>query len=392
MERGEMMEMDYTGHQKSIAGFVAKLAKKYDRSYWCKKAESEYFLHEMWEDIAKSGYFGMVIPEEYGGSNFSYTDLIIFLEELGRHGIITLHFVSFFMDCVLVMHGDEELKRKFLPLMSSGTYFSFAITEPDAGSNTFKIRTRATRDGEYYRITGQKIYITGADESEYMVVVTRSTPYEEVDDKRSGISLFIVDSHSAGISMQLQNVEIFSPERQYTVFFDDVKVPAKNLIGEEGKGVDYLFDGLNLERIVVAAYCLGLGKYALHKAIEYANERNIFGGPIGSYQGLQHPLARAYVGLRLASLANHAAAKAMDKENDRRLVGLYANMAKLSGSEEAFKACDIAIQVHGGGGLTREYDVINISNMVRAMRVAPVSNELILNYISQQYLKLPRSY
>jgi acyl-CoA dehydrogenase len=387
-----MMEMDYTGHQKSIAGFVAKLAKKYDRSYWCKKAESEYFLHEMWEDIAKSGYFGMVIPEEYGGSNFSYTDLIIFLEELGRHGIITLHFVSFFMDCVLVMHGDEELKRKFLPLMSSGTYFSFAITEPDAGSNTFKIRTRATRDGEYYRITGQKIYITGADESEYMVVVTRSTPYEEVDDKRSGISLFIVDSHSAGISMQLQNVEIFSPERQYTVFFDDVKVPAKNLIGEEGKGVDYLFDGLNLERIVVAAYCLGLGKYALHKAIEYANERNIFGGPIGSYQGLQHPLARAYVGLRLASLANHAAAKAMDKENDRRLVGLYANMAKLSGSEEAFKACDIAIQVHGGGGLTREYDVINISNMVRAMRVAPVSNELILNYISQKYLELPRSY
>jgi acyl-CoA dehydrogenase len=387
-----MMEMDYTGHQKSIAGFVAKLAKKYDRSYWCKKAESEYFLHEMWEDIAKSGYFGMVIPEEYGGSNFSYTDLIIFLEELGRHGIITLHFVSFFMDCVLVMHGDEELKRKFLPLMSSGTYFSFAITEPDAGSNTFKIRTRATRDGEYYRITGQKIYITGADESEYMVVVTRSTPYEEVDDKRSGISLFIVDSHSAGISMQPQNVEIFSPERQYTVFFDDVKVPAKNLIGEEGKGVDYLFDGLNLERIVVAAYCLGLGKYALHKAIKYANERNIFGGPIGSYQGLQHPLARSYVGLRLASLANRAAAKAMDKENDRRLVGLYANMAKLSGSEESFKACDIAIQVHGGGGLTREYDVINISNMVRAMRVAPVSNELILNYISQQYLELPRSY
>jgi acyl-CoA dehydrogenase len=387
-----MMEMDYTGHQKSIAGFVAKLAKKYDRSYWCKKAESEYFLHEMWEDIAKSGYFGMVIPEEYGGSNFSYTDLIIFLEELGRHGIITLHFVSFFMDCVLVMHGDEELKRKFLPLMSSGTYFSFAITEPDAGSNTFKIRTRATRDGEYYRITGQKIYITGADESEYMVVVTRSTPYEEVDDKRSGISLFIVDSHSAGISMQPQNVEIFSPERQYTVFFDDVKVPAKNLIGEEGKGVDYLFDGLNLERIVVAAYCLGLGKYALHKAIKYANERNIFGGPIGSYQGLQHPLARSYVGLRLASLANRAAAKAMDKENDRRLVGLYANMAKLSGSEESFKACDIAIQVHGGGGLTREYDVINISNMVRAMRVAPVSNELILNYISQKYLELPRSY
>jgi acyl-CoA dehydrogenase len=387
-----MMEMDYTGHQKSIAGFVAKLAKKYDRSYWCKKAESEYFLHEMWDDIAKSGYFGMVIPEEYGGSNFSYTDLIIFLEELGRHGIITLHFVSFFMDCVLVMHGDEELKRKFLPLMSSGTYFSFAITEPDAGSNTFKIRTSATRDGEYYRITGQKIYITGADESEYMVVVTRSTPYEEVDDKRSGISLFIVDSHSAGISMQPQNVEIFSPERQYTVFFDDVKVPAKNLIGEEGKGVDYLFDGLNLERIVVAAYCLGLGKYALHKAIKYANERNIFGGPIGSYQGLQHPLARSYVGLRLASLANRAAAKAMDKENDRRLVGLYANMAKLSGSEESFKACDIAIQVHGGGGLTREYDVINISNMVRAMRVAPVSNELILNYISQQYLELPRSY
>jgi len=387
-----MVDIEYTRDQRSIADFIAKLAKKYDRSYWCKKAESEYFLHEMWDEIAKNGYFGMVIPEHYGGGNLSYADLIVFLEELGRHGIITLHFVSFFMDCVLVMHGDEELKKRFLPLMSSGTYFSFAITEPDAGSNTFKIRTRAKREGEYYRLTGQKIYITGADESEYMVVVTRTTAYEEVDDKRSGISLLVVDSHSSGITMQHENIEIFSPERQYTVFFDDVRVPAANLIGEEGKGSDYLFDGLNLERIVVAAYCIGLGKYALDKAVNYAKERNVFGTPIGSYQGLQHPLARAYVGLRLASLANHAAAKAMDEENHGRLVGLYANMAKLSGSEEAFKACDIAIQVHGGGGLTREYDVINISNMVRAMRVAPVSNELILNYISQQHLGLPKSY
>jgi len=388
-----MIEMDYTSDQQKIAAFVDKLAKTYDRAYWVRKAENnEYFLHEMWEEIAKNGFFGMVIPEEYGGSNLSYSDLAVFLEELGKHGIITFHFISFFMDCILVRHGDETLKKKFLPKMSSGAYFSFAITEPNAGSNTFAMTTRAVRDGDFYRITGQKIFITGADESEYMVLITRTIPHKDVEDKRTGLSLFVVDSHSDGITMQPLDVEVFTPERQYTVFFDDVKVPAENVIGEENKGFDYLFDGLNLERIMIAAYSIGLGKYALQKGIEYAKERNIFGDPIGSYQGVQHPLTRAYIQLHLATLANQTAAKALDAKKDRKLVGLYANMAKLLGSEEAFNACDAAIQAHGGYGMCREYEVINISNMVRATRVAPINNELILNYIGQHYLGLPKSY
>ena len=387
-----MVELEYTDEQRSIVGFINKLSKKYDRAYWFKKAECGDFPQEMWDEIAKNGYFGMVIPEEYNGSNLKYVDAAIFLEELGSHGIVTLHFIGMFMDSILLTHGSEELKRKYLTQISSGTLFSFAITEPDAGTNTFNMRTLAVREGDHYRINGQKLFITGADESKYMVLIARTIPYKETKDKRDGISIFVVDSHSDGIVLQPQEVEIFAPEKQYTVFFDDVKVPLDNLVGKENKGFDYLFDGLNLERILVAAYSIGLGKFALNKGIEYAKARNIFRSPIGSYQAIQHPLTRAYISLNLATLAARTAAMALDEKKPRQLIGLYANTAKLVASEEAFKACDISIQAHGGYGLTREYEVINVSNMIRAMRVAPINNEMILNYVGEHYLNLPRSY
>jgi len=384
--------MEYNDEQKAIIEFVGRLAKTYDRAYWCRKAENDEFFQEMWGVIAENGYFGMVVPEEYGGVNLKYADAAVFLEELGKYGIATLHFVGMFMDSILIMHGSEELKKKFLPQLCGGAYFAFAITEPDAGTNTFTMRTHAVKDGDYYIVNGQKLFITGADESKYMILIARTIPYDKTENKRDGISIFVVDSHSEGITMQPQNVEIFNPEKQYTVFFDDVKIPAENLVGEESKGINYLFDGLNLERILIAAYSLGLGEFALNRGVEYARERNIFGKPIGSYQGLQHPLARAFISLNLAGLAVRTAANALDAGMDKKQVGLYANMAKLTASEEAFNACDIAIQAHGGYGMTKEYHVINISNMVRAMRVAPVNNEMILNYIGEHYLNLPRSY
>jgi len=384
--------IEYTPEQRAIADFIDKLAKQFDRDYWCKKAETEAFPQEMWDVIAENGYFGMAVPEAYGGFDMKYADAAVFLEELGKHGIATLHFVAMFMDSILLGHGSEDLKKKFLPKLCAGELFSFAITEPDAGTNTFKMRTLAVKEGDYYRVNGQKLFITGGDESKYMVLVLRTKPYDKVEDKKDGISIFVLDSHTKGITMHRQDVEIFAPEKQYTVTFDDVMIPAENLIGEEHKGFQYLFDGLNLERIVIASYACGLGKFALQKGVEYANKRVLFDKPISAYQSIQHPLTRAFIGLNFASMAIQTAAKALDEKKASKFVGLYANMAKLTASEEAFKACDAAIQAHGGYGVTKEYHVINISNMVRAIRVAPINNEMVLNFIGETYLNMPKSY
>lgn len=384
----------YTQDQRMMADFVRRLAQRHDRQYWLARAKNKEFPREMWDEIAENGYFGLVIPKEYGGAGLSFSDLRVFLEELAKTGLFTLHFVSFFMDSILLLHGNDALKEEYLPKMAEGTYFSFALTEPDAGTNSLNIRTTAVKDGDSYRVNGQKLFITGADESTYMVLVARTMPYsgENREARKEGISLFVLDSHAGGITMHAQDIDIVSPDRQYAVFFDDVRVPAKNLIGEENNGFSYLLSGLNLERMIVSCFALGMGKYVLEKAVRYAKERNVFSAPIGAYQGVQHPLSRAFVELQLASLANREASESLDSGDHSGIAGVYANMAKLAASEAAFHACDAAIQVHGGYGLTREYDVINFFNAIRALRIAPVNNEMILNYIGEHFLDLPRSY
>ena len=388
-------DLDFTGMQKEIVSFVRKLATKYNRKYMLTKIEDGApFPQELWNEIAKAGYFGMIIPEKYGGNNLSYDDLRVFIEELSIQGIATLHLISFFMDCVIVGHGSEKLKKKYLPSMAKGEYWSFAITEPDAGTNAFRVRTLAIKDGDHYVVNGQKVFITGGDESKHMVLVTRTIPYEKVKDsnKGKGFSLFVVDSHSPGITMQMQNTATYFAERQYTVFFENVKIPKENIIGEENEGLKYLFSGLNLERIIVAAFSLGLGQHVFEKGVKYAQSRSIYVDPIGSYQGIQHMLSKAFIQLKTAGLTNQRAARALDAGEDPRLVGMYANMAKLACTEAAFVAGDAAFQVHGGYGITREYDIINFLPMIRAMRVAPINNEMILNYIGEHFLGLPKSY
>lgn len=351
------------------------------------------FPREMWDELASNGYMGMIIPEKYGGSGLSFDDLQVFITELSSHGLATLHFISFFMDCPFIVEfGSTELKERCLPEMAKGSYWSFAITEPDAGTNTFRLRTRAVRDGDHYRISGQKLFITGGKESEQMVLVTRTTPYEEVNDKKDGLSLFVVNPNSPGIEMHPQDIATFAVEKQYTVFFDNVKVPKENLIGNENEGFNCLFSGLNLERIIIGAFVQGMGEYVLNRGVAYASERKIFEEPIGSYQGIQHMLTRAFVQLKLSGLAKQRAARAMDAGEDRKVVGMYANMAKLSCSEAAFNACDAAIEVHGGYGLSREYGIITFLPMIRAMRVAPVNNEMVLNYLGEHSLGLGKSY
>ncbi len=383
---------EYSPNQKMIADFVNQLSKKYTREYWMNKAEKKEFPTEMWNEIAENGYLGIIIPEVYGGADFSFSDLKVFLEELATKGLMTLHFVSFFMDIIiLLLHGSEELKKEYLPQMAKGTYFSFALTEPDAGTNSLKITTKAEKKGSYYYVKGTKVFITGADESKYMVVAARTQDYNE-KDKKKGLSLFVIDSHTDGITMMPQNVEIVSPDSQYTVYFDNVKVHEKNLIGKEGEGFSYLLSGLNLERIIISCFCLGMGKYVLKKAVEYAKVRNIFGDPIGKYQAVQHPLSRAFMNIQLASIATREAAKALDSKANSKLVGMYANIAKLSASEAAFNACDTAIQTLGGYGLTKEHDIINFFIPIRTLRIAPINNEMILNYLGEKFLGLPRSY
>jgi acyl-CoA dehydrogenase len=295
------------------------------------------------------------------------------------------------MDVTLIAkHGTEEQKRRYLPALAAGRERGcFAITEPTAGSNSFRMETLARRDGDSYLINGQKAFISGADQADYMMVVARTTPFDQVQDKREGLSLFLVDRRSAGVELTEQDTQILHPEKQFTIFFDDVRVPPENMVGSEGMGTRYLFDALNPERISFAAIAVGLGRYVLDKAVAYARERVVFDVPIGAHQGLQHPMAIAKTHLELAALMTRQAATTFDQGGN---AGPHSNMAKYAAAEAAIEACDLAIQVHGGSGFTGEMDIITLWPFIRVLRTAPVSREVILNYIGEHVLGLPRSY
>jgi acyl-CoA dehydrogenase len=375
-----------------IQGFVQSLVTKYDRRYWLERAKADGDLSEMWEELARAGYLGVTVPEEYGGSGLSMRRLTVLTEELSNHGVPTLFLVvTSAMACIpIARYGSEAQKQRYLPPIVEGRErFCFAITEPNAGSNSFRIETLATKSGDHYLLRGQKAFISGADVSDHMLVVVRTTRAVDVGDKREGMSLLIVDAKSPGIELQRMDTRILGPERQYQIFFDDVRVPRENLLGEEGRGLQAIFDALNPERITVAAIAVGLGRYALAKAVEYAKTRTVFRAPIGAHQAIAHPLAEAKTHLELASLMTNHAAAVFDDGGD---AGMYANMAKLSAAEAAIEAVDAAIQVHGGSGFTEEVDLITLWPFVRLFRTAPVSREMILNYIGEHVLGLPRSY
>jgi alkylation response protein AidB-like acyl-CoA dehydrogenase len=266
----------------------------------------------------------------------------------------------------------------------------FAITEPDAGSNSHNLALTATRDGDVYRLNGSKTFISGVDEADQMVVVTRSGT--DADTGRGRLSLFIVDTETAGLERSLIETEITAPEKQYTLFFDDVEVPADRLLGDEHEGLRQVFVGLNPERIMSASICTGIGRYALDRAASYANERAVWDTPIGRHQGIAHPLAIAKIEVELARLMTAKAAWMHDHSDDRVAAGEAANMAKYAAAEAGLHALDAAIQTHGGNGLTSEYELAHLWGMVRLLRIAPVSREMVLNFIASQSLGLPKSY
>jgi acyl-CoA dehydrogenase len=391
----KMQRPDEREEVAQVRAAARALARRYGRAYWLEKAQHGEAPEELWQDLAQGGYLGLTIPEEYGGAGCHLELLAALIEELSADGLPLFMLVlsTAMAHLVLARHGTPQQKAAHFPALLRGeSRFCFAITEPDAGSNSFNIRTLARREGDSFVISGQKVFISGVDHADHMLLVARTSPREEVADKRQGMGMFIVGTKAEGLQAVAMDTRILITERQFQVFLDRVTVPASALVGEESKGLDVLFDALNPERITVAAMAVGLGRYALAKAVDYVRRRVVFNVPIGAHQGLAHPLAMVATELELAGLMARHAARLFDAGVDRRTVGIYANMAKYAAAEAAIRAVDTAIQVHGGAGFTGEADVITIWPLVRLFRTAPVSREMILNYIAEHHLGLPRSY
>jgi alkylation response protein AidB-like acyl-CoA dehydrogenase len=383
-----------TEERRALRAAVAKLAGGYGREYFVRQARSGAKMTDLWLEIGRHGYLGVNIPEEYGGGGGGIGDVAAVCEELAAQGCPLLMMVVSPAICgtVISRFGTEEQKRRWLPGIADGTQtMAFAITEPDAGTNSHNITTTARRDGDGWVLNGRKIYISGVDEAANVLVVART------EDSRTGRlkpCLFVVPTDAEGFEYTPIPMEIVSPEQQFSVFVDDVRLPGDALVGDPGDtdaGLVQLFAGLNPERIMAASFSTGLARFALDKAVAYVKEREVFGAPIGSHQGLAHPLAQSKIEIELARLMTQKAAALYDAGDDAA-AGEAANMAKYAAAEAACDAADRAVQAHGGNGITQEYGVAGLLVAARAGRIAPVSREMILNFVGMHSLGLPKSY
>jgi alkylation response protein AidB-like acyl-CoA dehydrogenase len=375
---------------------VRRLAGKYGREWFTEKARSGEKTTELWLEVGKNGYLGINIPEEYGGGGGGIGDIAAVCEELAAQGCPLLLMVVSPAICgtIISRYGTPEQKQRWLPGICDGTgTMAFAITEPDAGTNTHNISTTARRDGDEWVLNGRKIYISGVDEAENVLVVARA------EDARTGKVkpvLFVVPTDAHGFEAQPIPMEIVSPELQFTVFLDDVRLPADSVVGDEDGGLAQLFAGLNPERIMAASFSTGMARYALDRAVAYAKERTVFQGPIGGHQAVAHPLAQSHIEVEMARLMTQKAAALYDMAGDDSSVqaaaGEAANMAKYAAAEAACDAVDRAVQAHGGNGITQEYGMAGLLVAARAGRIAPVSREMILNFVAMHSLGLPKSY
>ncbi|MET7998037.1 acyl-CoA dehydrogenase family protein [Amycolatopsis sp. NPDC005232] len=370
---------------------ASELARKYGHEYYSKKARSGEKTVELWDEAGRLGYLGVNLPEEYGGGGAGIADLAAVLEEFAAAGSPLLLMVVSPAICgtVISRFGTDEQKKQWLPGISDGSKkMVFAITEPDAGSNSHKITTTARRDGSDWVLSGRKVFISGVDEADAVLVVGRT---EDAKSGRLKPALYIVPTDTPGFEFKQIEMDLVSPEKQFGLFLDDVHLPAEALVGEEDAAIAQLFAGLNPERIMGASFSLGTARYALDKAVAYANERQVWGAPIGSHQGLAHPLAQIKIELELAKLMTQKAASLYDSGDDFAS-GESANMAKYAAAEAAIHAVDQAVQTHGGNGLATEYGLGTLVTAVRLGRIAPVSREMVLNFVGQHTLGLPKSY
>ncbi|WP_110206117.1 acyl-CoA dehydrogenase family protein [Nocardioides daejeonensis] len=385
--------MDFTvsNEHRALAETAATIVGRFGHQYYVEQAQSGGHATELWQELAGAGFVGANTPEKYGGMGYGIRELAIMAEEMAAGGcpspmtIISPAIVA----SILRRHASEEIKQHFLPRMASGEIVVvFALTEPDAGSNSHQITTTAVQEGDIYRLNGQKYYISGADQAEAILVVARTGG----DQHKGALSLFVVDAASEGLSMSPIPTALGAPERQFTVHLDNVLVPAERLVGQRDRGLTSVFSGLNPERIIVAAIACGLSRYFLDKSVAYAKQRDVWGQPIGAHQGIAHPLAWVHVKLEQARLMTQKAAWFYDQGDQDLEAGAAANIAKLAAAECAAYAFDRAVQTHGGNGLALEYGLTSLYGLTRLCRLAPISEEMGLNFVAQNLLDLPRSY
>ena len=382
--------VDTADHHADLRASVGKLVGKYGRKYFQEMVANQTQPDELWAELGTAGFLGVHIPEAYGGSGGGLAELNIVIEECAAQGCPMLSLViASICAPIIEAYGSTELKDKWLPGIATGKLkMAFAITEPDAGSNTHNVSTSARKVDGGWSIQGAKYWTSGIDESDAVMVVAKD-PEMETDNGRSALSLFVMPADAPGISYTQIDAAVKTPERQFSVFFDDVRLPEEALVGERGAGLRQLFVGLNPERVSAAAINNGISRFAIAQAARYANERSVWKTPIGAHQGVAHPLAESYIGVQSARLLAARAAQLFDQGED---AGEAANMAKFLAAETSLKALDQAIQVHGGNGLSHEYGLADLWFVARLHKTAPVSREMILNYISQHGLGLPKSY
>jgi acyl-CoA dehydrogenase len=388
------VEFELTDDQATIRDAVRDLAGKFDDQYWMEHDRDKQFPTEFYDALATGGWLGITTPEEYGGHGFGITEASILIEEVARSGggmnaASSIHLSIFGMHPV-IKHGSEELKRRTLPRIVDGSlHVCFGVTEPGAGLDTTRITTFAKREGDHYRVNGRKVWISKAVESEKVLLLTRTQKIEDVAKKTDGMTLFLTDLDRSKIDIRPIPKMGRNAVTSNELFIDDLMVPVEDRVGEEGKGFTYILDGLNPERMLVAAEALGLGRVALDRAVTYGNQREVFGRPIGMNQGLQFPLADSLAHLDAAELVLRKATWLYDRGKP---CGREANTAKYLCADAGFQAADRALQTHGGMGYSEEYHVARYFREARLLKIAPLSQEMVLNYLGSHVLGLPRSY
>jgi len=388
-------------NQRLVRNSIRNVCEDFDAEYWRSCADTGDYPHEFVGELADRGWMGILIPEEYGGAGMGTTETVVMMEEIagcggGFSAAQAIH-GGIYNSVSLVKYGSDGMKERLLPEIASGetSIQAFCLTEPNTGSDSTSMSTRAEPDGDGWIINGQKIWTSRLDVADYAVVLARTTPKSEVEKRTRGVSMFLVDVEAAVADGGLDYEKI--PQsgsdfvNSFQVYFDDLRVPADHLIGQQGNGFYQVLDGLNEERLVIAAECLGLGRLAVERGVEYANEREVFDRPIGKNQAVQHPLAEAYMRVQAAKQLTYNAASASESGSIDDL-GALANMSKYLAAEAAFEAADAAVQTHGGFGVATEYDVERYFREARLTRLVPITQQLVLNYVGEKVLGLPRSY
>ena len=382
-----------TDTHQDLRSAVRDLCRAFPDTYWrdldAKRAYPDAFV----KALTDAGYLAALIPEEYGGSGLGVAEASIILEEINRSGANSgaCHAQMYTMG-TLLRHGSDSQKRQYLPRIASGELRlqAFGVSEPTTGSDTTQMKTLAIRRGDRYIVRGQKVWISRAEHSDLLLLVVRTTPIEEVKKRTDGLSILLVDLRDAvGHGLTIRPIRTMMNHATTELFFDDLEVPVETLVGEEGKGFRYLIDGLNAERILIAAECVGDGRWFIERATKYARERVVFARPIGQNQGVQFPIARAHVNVEAADLMRIRAAEMFDRGE---ACGAEANMAKLLAADASWEAANVAVQTHGGFGFAEDYDIERKFRETRLYQVAPISTNLILTYVAEHVLGLPRSY